>query len=693
MKKKLGIIFIIVFCQAEFLFANDCNDSKIKLLCKNHPEKIEILFSSLNLDYLGFEKVKSAWQKKDCLKACNELLQYYNTVYSTHWVRKKTVGRDAEIVSVSEQLNIDDILKDTFTYQEVKATVTRKENGGLDWNYMPGDDNNNLQWTLFLNRHFHLETLKKAYFASGGKKYIDRINADLRDWILSSPYEHKGLSHSDTSNKKWQWSLLETASRATIWPDVFYGLFEHLDPDVKILMLFSMSEHADCLRNFHAPGGNHLAMEMRGLTKLTASFPEYKESEKWLEYAIGKMSNEFDKQVYPDGVQKELTVHYHAVAYRAFYAFVEILDEINRPLPQNFKDKLIQMIDYMAYVQRPSGHGPLNNDSDLIFLRNTVAKANEKFHRGGWSYIVSNGREGKMPEKLSIFYPWAGQLIMRSGWDTKAQWAFFDIGPCGTGHRHFDKLHLSVSAYGRDLLVDSGRYTYTGYSDGTNSWRNFFVGSDSHNVLLVDGKGQNRERYEAEKPLLNACIIKPEYDFARGTFTRGFHDVNDKIEYTRAVTYLRGNFWLVVDRLTCKEPHQVQALWHWHPECTVKLDGQSAASADKGKANLRIIPVSPFDWKVQLVKGQEKPFIQGWYSVEYNKKTPNTVAVYTADMKKTQTFAWLLLVDPNNTPKTLNAKIVNETEKDMQIMVEIPDNKKITFFVPMTGSVEAFSIK
>ena len=50
---------------------------------------------------------------------------------------------------------------------------------------------------------------------------------------------------------------------------------------------------------------------------------------------------------------------------------------------------------------------------------------------------------------------------MRDGWHERAHWAWFDAGPWGIAHQHNDKLHLSVSPFGRDVLVDTGRYNYT----------------------------------------------------------------------------------------------------------------------------------------------------------------------------------------------------------------------------------------
>ncbi len=673
------LLAVIVLIASGVVFSAAVEPDGIEKLCREYPQRIENLFAGLDLDYPGMEKVKAARLGKDNAAACRELVKYYETCDSGKGQRKK-----ATTSTVAVHLKADDVLKDTFIFLESKGTVPRDAAGKLDWNYSPSDD---FQWTLFLNRHFHLNDLMNAYLETGNSAYTDRINNDFRDWITSSPYPGKGAVYSP-ANKLWQWSLLEAGSRAAIWPQVFYSLYDNLDPDVKILVLSSVPDHLNCIRYSHSKGGNHLAIELRGLAAMAGAFPEFKESDAILDYSAKVMSDSLFEQVYPDGVQKELTVHYHGVAYRCFSTFAQTYKNIDRPLSPEFNKLIDLMLDYMAYVQRPNGCGPLNNDSDYVNVRKDVRLANETYNRGDWTHIITNGRAGTKPEKLSVFYPWAGQAIMRNGWDEHAQWSFFDIGPWGSGHRHSDKLHLSITAYGKDLLVDSGRYTYVGYSGGADyPWREYFISAISHNIIMIDGKGQKPIKRVADEPLTNAFVTNAKFDFARGQYNEGYEGIEDKITHTRAVLYLRDRFWVVVDRVDCEKPHKIEALWRYHPDCDVVLERQSVTSTNAGKANLRITAVSSFDWNVELVKGQEKPFIQGWYSVEYNKKTPNTVAVYNAGIEKTKTFAWLITVDQNKAPQTVDAKILSESSDMVRLNVG-----GMIIDIPMSGSVEDISV-
>ena len=58
------------------------------------------------------------------------------------------------------------------------------------------------------------------------------------------------------------------------------------------------------------------------------------------------------------------------------------------------------------------------------------------------------------------------QAVMRSGYERNATWLWFDVGPFGSNpfHANKDKLNLLVHAHGSMLLVDSGRFAYSGDS-------------------------------------------------------------------------------------------------------------------------------------------------------------------------------------------------------------------------------------
>jgi hypothetical protein len=329
---------------------------------------------------------------------------------------------------------------------------------------------------------------------------------------------------------------------------------------------------------------------------------------------------------------------------------------------------------------RPSGYGLLNNDSNLDHTAPRVRANAGRFERPDWAYIATNGEQGERPKGLlSAAFPWAHQLVMRSGWDRDAQWAFFDMGPLGIGHWHYDKLHFSVSAFGRDILVDSGRYIYKG-----GPWRSYFVGSKSHNVILLDGCEQRDETREVSAPMESNYTITPDFDYARGTFKGPYEGLKGQATHTRAVLYVRGGYWVIVDRIDTDRPRDVAALWHFHPHCAVALQGSSAVSTDPDKGNVRVTPLSDLAWQVQLLRGREDPEIQGWWSREYNHKTPGTCTLYAVRIEDSAVFAWLIVPARGNVPEA-EAQMEKVDDDIITVRVKVPGMEPAKYSIPVAG--------
>jgi hypothetical protein len=274
--------------------------------------------------------------------------------------------------------------------------------------------------------------------------------------------------------------------------------------------------------------------------------------------------------------------------------------------------------------------------------------------------------------------PWAGQLISRSGYDKDAQWSFFDIGPWGSGHQHNDKLNITLAAYGRDLLVDCGRFAYRG--EVATKFRKYATGSFGHNILLIDGKGQGPGPLEVNEPVPeNQYKITQAFDVAGSSFSN-FGDIAGTCRHNRTMYYLRGNFWVVVDRITTDRPRDITALWHWHPDCKVQAEGMNVVTANE-RGNLQIIPAGNVKWKVDIVKGQENP-IQGWYSREYNSYTQCPAAVCSARVSSDATMVWVLFPSEKVVP-VVSAEIVSETAKEIKIRVSGPKGGLWQIAVPL----------
>jgi len=625
--KKLALLFFF-FIPLLLNAQPDWNDiTTVEQACKTWPDQIRAIFRHLDLSNKGLEEVKKAWEQNDLPDACTLLLGYYeNSPVAKKRAKDQPTPSD-QTTEAGEQ-----VLQHTFTFYQVTSKVPLLDNGHLNWDYEgPGND---MEWAWALNRHHPLGIALSEYFRTGNMQYSRYIDRFIKDWIIQSwPYP---AVKSSTA----MWRGLEVSFRVKIWSQVFYQLTGKavLSPATRLLILSSIPDHMHYARYFHA-ANNWLTMEMTGLATAATSWPEFRESEDDLDYAVSTMTESLKKQVYPDGAQIELTSHYHYVALINFSLLSDICDEAGVMLPPGFTGQIENMWNYLAWTMRPDGSAPLNNDGDLDYNRQRVLDAAGKYGRKDWEYIASDGKSGIKPALPSVIFPWAGQLISRSGFDADAQWSFFDIGPWGSGHQHNDKLHLSVAAYGRDLLVDAGRFAYRG--EIADKFRPYAQGSQGHNVLLIDGKGQAPGPVSADNPLPGSDYsITPDHDLARGSFSR-FNGLEGSCTHTRTLYYQRGAFWIVVDRITTDRPRRIEALWHWHPSCKVEVRDNMVLTNNQ-RGNLQLIPVGTQQWTIKQVKGQEQPEVQGWYSQEYNKYEPDATTIFETHIDGNSTFVWLL---------------------------------------------------
>jgi len=679
LKKRMLLLAYLLLSTCELTFAQKSWKDIVSVedICEYYPGIMKRMLSQFDLDQPGLEKVKTACADSNIVDACKYLLSYYR-----HSNTAPDLRRSSPVKTDKTDAESDTILNNVFVIQNVRGQVAYGSDGHRDWYYK--GPNNDREWAWLSNRHSQLYTVFNTYFETGNPKYAKYIDLFLRDFIIKSmPYPAVKSSESI-------WRGLEVAARAKYWTRIFYGLINdpYLSPATGLLMLSSLPDHAHYNRNFHG-SNNWLTMETSALATVAAYFPEYKASGEWMSYAIETMTNSMKEQVYKDGVQTELSSHYHQVALSNFTLFKEICDKPGRQLPAYYNETLEKMSGYLAHVVRPSGYRPLNNDGDRGSDREFILAAAKKFDRPGWEYIATNGVSGTQPaDGPSYCYPWAGHFVSRSGFDADAQWSFFDIGPWGSGHQHNDKLHISVAAYGRDLLVDAGRFAYTGAV--ADKFGKYARGSQGHNILLIDHKGQSAGPTLVSQPLSDSSFkITPAFDYASGSFSH-FADITGAATHTRAVLYMRGQFWIVIDRIVSDRPRTIEELWHWHPDNKVILEGLITKTANK-RGNLAVIPLSRQKFDITLVKGQETPEIQGWYSPEYNKYEPNTVAVYQTKIGNAATLVWLLLPSEGETPK-IKAKLLSENEEEIKIAVK-QKGEKLELTIPFMGSNKVISDK
>lgn len=518
----------------------------------------------------------------------------------------------------------------------------------------------------------------------------------------------------------------------------------------RVLVVLAVSEHFAALTvDGGHPGRGTTNWEMtqwRGLLEGAAAWPEIVGAEPAAAMATKYLGAFLDSGVYPDGVENEmasgcectctcllwlakddgggaqeacgmaLLTPSRAVADDGgtagdYYGSLVVIKQANMsPPPQSYHDRVEQMYNYLAYAMSPLGCLPQNGDSDICASSYSTDVA-RFFQRPDWDYVATRGRYGIHPsgpdhQTPSVMFPWAGQAVLRSGYNDSSWWMWFDVGPFGSNpfHAHMDKLSLQLQAFGSFLLMDSGRFAYSGNSF-SHARRPYGRTTHGHNTLRIDGKEQQQAPALATQPRPAATwSFTPDHDVVQGSMAlwTGLHNAT----HMRTVHHERGQWFVVVDVIRSGHTGSaVQATWHCHPNATVSIGPANVATVGgvyfndddqpvKSAARVTIVPARGMAnaWaSSKVVSGQlagkdGATEDQGWYSQGYADASPAPVVVYDATLGTDQTqgvFAWLLLPSPgplmSGAGPDLAVTAVNATAVEVTVTV---DSHTSTITVP-----------
>ena len=150
-----------------------------------------------------------------------------------------------------------------------------------------------------------------------------------------------------------------------------------------------------------------------------------------------------------------------------------------------------------------------------------------------------------------------------------------DVGPLGylsiAAHGHADALAVTLSAQGRELIVDPGTASFYGKPE----WRAVHRGTRAHPTVCVDGVDQSAIggtfywRQHAVTTVrsvdLDGGVVDAEHD--------GYTRLEDPVVHRRWLIAPPGDTTVaVVDLLDGRSVHDVAVSWPLHPELEVTPD-------------------------------------------------------------------------------------------------------------------------
>ena len=630
------------------------------------------LFEALDLNLPEMQAVKAAVAAEDRTAAKRALAHHIRTRETPRWVLqmggRRRRGRETDALAEAEKL-----LRREFTFGFHGAPSYRISfEDRIDWSANPteGEYKTHL-WNESLNRHFHFATLVRAYAETGEDRFVAGLVRDWVDWVEQNPRP----MDSSGNNVEWPygcyaWQTLTTGIRLeNTWPNALYRCMGSpaFTDDAIAAILGSVCDQARHLVKWPT-GHNWLTEECMGLYTAGMLFPEFQESAGWRRTAIERLYGQLTDEVYPDGAEYELAAGYGNWVVRNFVNLLDRarLNGLEAELPDDLVPRMEKMFSYVMSVSMPDGRMPGLNDSENADVKGLLETGYGLFpNRVDFLSVASEREKGKAPAEVSIGLPWSGHYAMRSGWDAEALFMLFDSGPYGSAHQHEDKLHFVMYAYGKQLVLDPGTFSYD-----ASRWRRYVLTTPGHNTVMADGMGQhrrsNRETYfwprpwQGDAPQENDTlwVSKPDFDYARGTYRdgygrpdahareerrpeRGGYEIVTGITHTRRVLFLKPDYWVIADTLTADDDaeHAYESLFHLDAvEAQADEQTLSVTTHDADAANLAIVPMADDGLRVRIVSGQDDP-VQGWANDPWR---PVPTAVYSKSGRHTTWLAYAL---------------------------------------------------
>ena len=483
----------------------------------------------------------------------DELLVHYHT------------RRDVEFFAVADPdetspEKIEAIMQNRFDFVGQSFTL----DDPIDWLTNPSTD---VEWHILLHKFYYVVGLAIAYESTGDIRYANRWSRLSESWMAGTP---PGFIAADVTGRRVQnwiyaYRYFVAGQRKPAVTAAFHRrLIESIHLQVEFLCA-----------NLTA-ARNHRTLELYAVFLAGVVFPELRRARYWREFALAEIVRNMQTDLLPDGVQCELSTDYHHLVLKN-YLCVRRLAALNGvTVPQEMDDALVRALEFSMHAHKPDGIVPSLSDGDARSFLDLLLQGAELFGRDDMRYVATRGAAGKAPAQRCAHFRDSGYAVVRSGWGGEsgafddAQYLILDCGPLGAGnHGHFDCLSFELAAFGRSLVVDPGRYTYS--EAGETNWRIHFRGTAAHNTVSVDGRNQTRYIPKAIKEPSRHAIgsvrhkvagLAPDAQFRRvasGPDCDLLHGIARSHEYDvvheRMILFVGREYWVVADWLHGAEQH------------------------------------------------------------------------------------------------------------------------------------------
>lgn len=481
--------------------------------------------------------------------------------------------------------------------------------------------------------------LVRAYAADRDKRRAETFWALFESWRAANP---------PNMGPSWQCGQ-ECALRVMALTFAWHGFWNALASTPARIAdlaatLATLAERIESnIRFAQVQMGNHALSEAVGLYTVGTLFPEFRRAEAWRRHGRQVIELEAKLHSYSDGSYIQHSFNYHRLMLHDFLWALR-LGELNGDRIDPYVTEICGKHARFLYdFQEPTnGHVPTYGQNDgavVLPLDNCgyldyrpVAQAmhyqarRQRLYEPGpwdeplvWLFGATPSTPVDVPPRTSCRYDVGGYYGLRG----RETWGMVR---CHTVLHHphqADMLHFDLWWRGQNVLRDSGSHSY----NAPEPWKHFFVSTAAHNALELAGQDQmlKSHRFSWAYPTRSQLHeftpgVAPDCDYFQGEHY-GYHRLPSRATHRRAVLRVAERLWLVVDDVLGSRAERMRLFWHLI-DAPYEADARGVTlRTEQGPARLSTW-TDALDARVEVIRGREKPPVQGWNSLYYGEKKP-----------------------------------------------------------------------
>ena len=391
---------------------------------------------------------------------------------------------------------------------------------------------------------------------------------------------------------------LETGERLNRWVDIVDALlgtpaFDD-KPDEFVNILSFMWGDCNSLYEKDITNGSYWWSNWRivanaGFFKAVEFLPELKDHDKFRDKVEYNVEYTLDLLYNDDMSFTEAGPSYAEWCVKLFTDCAIAAQKSGNPMSADFRTKLTYAARNAAQSFFPDGWDSNVGDSNYRDKMPEFRMIAEYLNDPVLNAYVNGENSAAAKDAKSVLYDDANSVSMRTSWNPQDTTYVSFVNSPADGHAHPDSNQVLMYAYGKPLLVDSGRY---GYSNPNNTIYNELRYASAHNTVEAEGVSmggsENYHSNSAKGEKISTYADNDVFTFATST-QHGYPNTR----HTRNVLFLKhlgvGGTTFLTDYVDGNKADQVyRQNWHFMPSsgAAVGEGGHSVYTNFANEANV-----------------------------------------------------------------------------------------------------------